>query len=109
MPRRKPKVSAAQRSFGAMAGDVGMVPASPPESTPARRAVPAIDVSAPLYVGRGHGQFIELLGEVERGQRECRLDHCPKCKREMAHIYVCLQRKGPRIWGYICTGCTVLL
>lgn len=105
MARRK--VSAAQASFGVVAGDLGMVPGSPPESTPLRRAVPAIDAPAPLYVGRGHGLFLELCDRVERGQRELRLDYCPKCTRETPHAYVCLQPKGPRVWGYSCTACKV--
>lgn len=101
----KKRVHAAQTSFSAPAGNRGMVPLNPPESKPARGAVPAVDNTAPLYVGRGHGLFIELLARVPRGERQLRQDDCRKCNTYTPHEYVCLQPAGPRVWGYECTHC----
>lgn len=96
--RRKIKVGPNQVNFGAVAGGEGMVPAPPPESAP-RRAV--VTVERP-YVDRGHGMFIEMVDNPERGQREMKLEFCRTCGRETPHVYTCVQRRGPRVWEFYC-------
>lgn len=101
---RARKVSAAQTSvFGAGGGD-GNSAVHPPKSA----AVPPEVVTrsdAPNYTGPGHGMFLELLGRVERGDRHVREDLCRKCGQRTPHEYVCLQPRGPRVWGFVCTHC----
>lgn len=48
---------------------------------------------------------IELIGDVRRGRRECRVETCRKCGNECPHEYLCTQPKGPRVWAVQCTLC----
>jgi hypothetical protein len=102
----KRKVSAAQASFGAAVGshsNPAVAPSS--ESRQLRQAVPSPEKEPPLYIGAGHGMFIESRAISKRGDRECRLDYCRRCELDTPHEYVCLQPKRPRVWGYSCTRC----